>query len=299
MLYDRDYMREEGGYLRRSPVVILLVVLGALFFVECFLRVYAGTGLYQYLGLSLGEIQSGQFWRLFTYQFVHDAPWPFHILFNGLGLWFFGRTVLETVGTSRFWQVYLIAGVMGGIVDVALQWMHPRYLAEGQPTVGASAAVLGLAGAFCLLYPTRENIFFIYVIPVKLRSMTLFWLLLGFSVFGTVFPYGNVSHASHLGGLLTGAGFVKLFQSEGFPQWLRRLSRRRPREVEEEEVVVSFGAPAGRPGKAPPAEPESAEDFMRREVDPILDKISAHGMQSLTDREKRVLQKARERMRNR
>ena len=41
------------------------------------------------------------------------------------------------------------------------------------------------------------------------------------------------------------------------------------------------------------------EEFISREVDPILDKISAHGIQSLTERERRILQAARDRMEQR
>jgi hypothetical protein len=43
-------------------------------------------------------------------------------------------------------------------------------------------------------------------------------------------------------------------------------------------------------------EPLPTGDFITKEVDPILDKISAHGMQSLTDREKRILEAARAKM---
>src|SRR5437879_6255037 len=38
------------------------------------------------------------------------------------------------------------------------------------------------------------------------------------------------------------------------------------------------------------------EEFLSKEVDPILEKISAHGIQSLTDRERRILEAAREKM---
>jgi hypothetical protein len=38
------------------------------------------------------------------------------------------------------------------------------------------------------------------------------------------------------------------------------------------------------------------EEFVSREVDPILDKISARGIQSLTARERRILETAREKM---
>ena len=38
------------------------------------------------------------------------------------------------------------------------------------------------------------------------------------------------------------------------------------------------------------------EEFLSKEVDPILDKISAQGIQSLTARERRILEAAREKM---
>ena len=38
------------------------------------------------------------------------------------------------------------------------------------------------------------------------------------------------------------------------------------------------------------------EEFLSKEVDPILDKISAQGIQSLTERERRILETAREKM---
>jgi hypothetical protein len=38
------------------------------------------------------------------------------------------------------------------------------------------------------------------------------------------------------------------------------------------------------------------DEFLSKAVDPILDKISAHGIQSLTERERRILETAREKM---
>ena len=43
-------------------------------------------------------------------------------------------------------------------------------------------------------------------------------------------------------------------------------------------------------------EPPSDGEFMSREIDPILDKIAAHGIHSLTDRERQILEAARSRM---
>jgi hypothetical protein len=143
-----------------------------------------------------------------------------------------------------------------------------------------------------------------YFFPVRLQSMTLFWILLGVSIFGVVFPAGNVAHGAHLGGLLAGAGFVKLFLEEEGQAWLRRLVARRsalPRDVPV-EAGRQAGKPSGKFSSAPVAgapETDNPEEFIRREVDPILDKISAHGIQSLTERERRTLEKARERMKGR
>lgn len=261
----------------------------------------------RWFGLNLATLQAHQYWRLVTFQFLHEAPWPFHLLFNALGLWFFGRSVLEALGPGRFWKIYLLAGLAGGVLEVLSEAAHASMrssFAQGL-TVGASANIMGLAGAFCLLFPTRENVFLIYFFPVRMRSMTMFWILFAFSAFGTVFPYGNVAHAAHLGGLLAGAGFIRLWVDEDARAWLRRLAPRRTAARPPAEVPVAAGGGSGSGGnsgkpKLPPAgAAPTDEDFIRREIDPILDKISAHGLQSLTDRERRLLESARERMRNR
>lgn len=296
MLYDRDYMRNGDASPWRSPVVVMLVVLGAVFLMQCILGL-GGRSLEQSLGLSAAAVGRHEYWRLLTYQFLHTAPAPWHILFNGLALWFFGRPVLEAVGRARFWQIYFVSGGLGGLLEIAFQAWYPPYLSG--PTVGASASVLGLAGAYCLLHSGDDVMFFFYVLPVRMRALTMFWVLLGFSAFGTIFPYGKVAHAAHLGGILAGAGFVRLFSRDDPWAWFRRFVPRRPaRRLEREiPVAVGRGGPVSTPRAAGPSpEPETPDEFIRREVDPILDKISAHGIQSLTDRERRILERARERM---
>lgn len=298
MLYDRDYMRDEDRARWRSPVVALVVVLGALFLVESFLQVFGGgRSLGPDFGLNQRAVARGEVWRLFTFQFLHTAPWPFHFLFNALGLWFFGRPIIETQGRSRFWLIYLGSGLVGGLFEMALQAWHPGYAAPY--TLGASANVLGLVGAFCLLDPTREVTFFLYVLPVHLRAMTMFWVFFAFSLFGSVFPSGGVAHAAHLGGLLAGAAYVKLFLGDAAQDWLRRLVASRARRRTEVPVTTlrsDADVAVRRSPERAGAEPEDSAEFIRREVDPILDKISAHGIHSLTERERRTLERARERM---
>lgn len=295
MLYDRDYMRGPGRPDFRSPVVILLLTLLVLFFVECVLRVYGrGWTLTDGFALNLEAMGRHEYYRLLTFQFLHEAPWPWHLLMNGIGLWFFGRSMLESQGPRRFWVLYLAAGTAGGLLDWVCQAGHPRYGVVN--TIGASGNILGLAGAFCMLNPGRDIVFFLYVFPVRMRAMTMFWLLFGFSVFGVVFPFGGVSHAAHLGGLLAGVAFARLVSGEGGMGWTRFFRRAEPAVTPGIPVAAAFkGGELTRRAVEP--EPANPDEYMRREVDPILDKILAHGPQSLTEKERRILEQAPKRLR--
>lgn len=296
MLYDRDYMRGGEGPNWRSPILLLMIGLGSLFLLECFFWLSGSRwSLANAFGLRSSELARGQVYRLLTYQFLHDAPAPWHLLMNGIGLWFFGRGVLETQGSRRFWVLYLLAGTVGGLLDWAGQAWHPRYGAMN--TIGASGSIMGLAGAFCLWNPGRDIVFFLYVFPVRMRALTMFWILLGFSLFGIIFPFGGVSHAAHLGGLLTGVVFARWITEDRWSEWLARWIQ--PRAARQDDVPVSAGHPVGsmiRP-TGPDGEPVSPDEYIRREVDPILDKILAHGPQSLTEKERRILEQAPKRLR--
>jgi len=101
-------------------------------------------------------------------------------------------------------------------------------------------------------------------------------------VAGIVFPWDNVANAAHLGGMAMGWFFVrKIMQGD----WARL------------EGALRLGRKTNRPAAAPAMRvKESDDDFVASEVDPILDKISAHGIQSLTARERQILESARQKM---
>jgi hypothetical protein len=155
--------------------------------------------------------------------------------------------------------------------------------------VGASAAAFGLAAAFSLLFPDRLLLLF-FVIPVRAKYLLVIAGLL--TLYGLMFPAGNIAHAAHLGGILTGIVYVRYAA-----QWNWRWPKLKLRKPTPRLVKVSSDQ-ARRWTKNRPLEAEDlpAEEFLSKEVDPILDKISASGIQSLTERERRVLEKARAKM---
>jgi len=170
------------------------------------------------------------------------------------------------------------------------------------PTVGASAGAFGLVAAFAVLYPERLlTLLLFFIIPVNLRAKFLLWFSGLVALFGVAFPKAvfeatgaNMANAAHLGGMLTGVVFIRyaLRWNWSWPSF-GGGRRRAPRSL----TSVSAPKPSfWARSQASHAEPLPPEDFLAQEVDPILDKISAHGIQSLTERERRILQSARDRM---
>jgi hypothetical protein len=151
--------------------------------------------------------------------------------------------------------------------------------------------------AFAMLFPNRVlTLLVFFVLPVSMRARTLLWVSLALAVFGVLVPGGIVADGAHLGGILTGVLYVRwILQGRG---WTLRLATRPTRARQARELVKT--ASASRPewsASSAFADRDAApQEFISREVDPILDKISAHGIQSLTPRERDILEAARSRM---
>ena len=282
-------MRRPGMHWPWSATVVLLVVNVAAFIVQNVLYRFTDFPTNAYLALSVYGLGHGFVWQLLTYQFMHGG-W-LHLLLNCWAIYVFGREIEETLGGKSFLTLYFSSGVVGGLFQVLLGVVAGGAFAR--PVVGASAGAFGLVAAFATLYPERTlTLLLFFVIPVSLRAkfLLLFSGLLAF--FGIVFPGDNIAHAAHLGGMLSGIAFVRYAIHWHWPHFPPRRARPfRPL------VKVSRGEHGGW-GRHKPAEDEDLppEEFLSREVDPILDKISAHGIQSLTERERRILEKAREKM---
>ena len=294
MLADRPYMRGGSMEGHRSAALLLVIINVAIYLLESVLYGFglaSEMGVRRFLALSTGGIESGQLWQLFTFQFLHALPWPWHLLFNCLALYFFGREVEHALGRKTFLKLYLIAGVLGGVLQLISFWVTGK--AEANYVVGASAGVFGLVAAYATLFPERQiTLLLFFFIPVTLKAKYLFWAALVLSIFGATQADSNMAHAAHLGGLLAGVGYIRWgLQAESWWQ-ARRVRRPRTRQRELVRVISSRSWQQSKKGpeELPP------EEFISREVDPILEKISAHGIHSLTPRERQILEAARSRM---
>jgi membrane associated rhomboid family serine protease len=292
MLEDRYYMRRPAFRPAWSATVVLLVVNVVAFILQNVLyKFLPNFPTDPYLALSVSGLRHGYAWQLLTFQLMHGGL--LHLLLNCWAIFVFGREVEGTLGWKRFLALYFSSGVMGGLLQVLFGVLLGGAFAV--PVVGASAGMCGVMAGFALLYPERPLMLLLFfIIPVSMRAKFLLLFVGLLSVFGIIFPFGNVAHAAHLGGMLTGIVFVR-YVIHWHWQWPRfQRTRSRPLrplvEVPRRSSARRSQTQGGVDEDLPP------DEFLSKAVDPILDKISAHGIQSLTERERRILETAREKM---
>ena len=266
--------------------MLLLVSLVICFALQNIASFYWGVPVFRYLALSTEGLKHLFLWQFVTFQFLHGSL--MHLAGNLIGLYFFGRVVEMRLGLKEFVRIYLLAGIGGGVLQSLLQWLLPQYF--GGVVIGASAGVLGLIAAFALMEP-EAPVFFNFFIP--LRAKHLLWIELGISLFFTLVPVSTgTADAAHLGGILTAIVYMRWDSYRPRRTWNPLQARRRKRQLVQAAAQITRwrGARQAQSTELPP------EEFISREVDPILDKISAHGIHSLTPRERQILEAARAKM---
>ncbi len=279
MLEDRDYMRapDYGPSRWRTATATILILNAIVFLAETFAPRLVPR---PYLGLSWAGLQVGYVWQLLTFQFLHDGL--LHLILNSLGLFAFGFAVEQRLGIKRFLWLYLMSGVIGGWVHVFGQILLPGVMGHGV-VVGASAGVFGLIAAFALMAPEQDlTVYIFFVYPVTVSAKVLAGVFFGISALGVIIEAtgiarSSVAHGAHAGGMLGGWLMLRFFTWQS-----RRTLYQRERESEPPKKTF-----------------KSETDFVSKEVDPILEKISQQGIQSLTANERKILDEARKKMEKR
>ena len=283
-------MRQPAYHEPRVSFTVALLIINAVVFVVQLAASNSLSGAEiegRYFALSLAGLEQGFVWQLLTFQFMH-AGWM-HIIFNSLAIYFFGRPVEIALGRRHFLTLYLASGIIGGLVQMLFARLLPSF---GGAVVGASAGASGLVAAFAILHWEERFTLLIYFIPVSMTGKILLAVSLGLAFVGMLTPYSGIANAAHLGGILTGGFYVRLFIQDQWPRWKFPARRSDPREL----AVKRAGKGTLWRSAADKPDDESTDEFLKNEVDPILEKISAHGIHSLTARERQILEKARSRM---
>ena len=200
------------------------------------------------------------FWRLITYQFLHDGI--FHIGFNMLWLYFLGPTLERQWGSRKFLIFYLVCGAAGGVfytLLVVIKFLPPA------PMIGASGAILGIVAACAILFPQISIYFFPFPVAIPIRVAAVAGIVIYVLFLVTRGPNAG-GHAAHLAGMVAGGVYV-------FSHSWRNKFRLKLRSGAWEKKV-------------------SAQRNLQVEVDRILQKVHDQGIHSLTSKEKRTLRQA-------
>lgn len=218
-------------------------------------------------------------WTIVTYMFAHGGF--MHLLLNMIGLFFFGPPLEERLGSRDFLIFYFVCGLGGAVLSLIF--------AFNAPIIGASAAVYGVLLAFAIFWPDVQ-IYIWGILPVKAKWLVGVIVALSvFNAFGGT--QDGTAHFAHLGGFV--AAFVYLHfagQRRGGGGMLERLKGAMPQRRNKNLTVVSGREPPPAPRAAPRRRQD--DEGLLDDLDRVLDKISTHGIASLTPEERRLLDDA-------
>ena len=255
----------------------------------------------EWLELDSQKVKEGQIWRLVTAGFCHDRMGIWHLLFNMLFLFWFGRRLESMYGAAEFTAFYFSSLLVSSFAYIALD----LYTQTMIPAIGASGAVWGVTALYALHYP-YERIYIYLLFPVEIR-----WLVLLYFIFD-LHPillalsgdryFSGVAHAAHVGGAIFGFLYWKQnWRLMPIIDWFgREYSSRTPRASGgksgegkgEPENLKIYSEQSG------PTSGEQIESGLTAKMDAILDKISREGHESLTDDELETLEESSRHIRN-
>jgi membrane associated rhomboid family serine protease len=198
----RSYARQYLGGGGMPPGVKKLIIANSVIFLLMWLVGPIERVFMTWFALVPSDVVTRFFlWQLVTYLFLHGGF--FHILFNMLGLWFFGKDLEDIWGTRRFLQFYFFCGIGAGVIAVIANYMFGN---RDSATIGASGAIYGIFLVAAVLWPDRIIIF--YIFPIKLKYFVM--ILAAIEFFGLRDLNSGVSNIAHLSGMLFGYAFLKM-----------------------------------------------------------------------------------------
>ncbi len=255
-----------------------------------FFPIFSFHYLQHALTLTTEGIRHGFIWELFTFFFIHPAPsgitfsFLIGLAFTCYLLWVFGSSLLHSKGIKQFLILFFSSGIATGVfVSIPMLIFNLPY-----PFMGSHATIFSLLMAWMILNPDAR-IFLFFTLPVN-----VVWLILGLWGINLLvdLAQGDLIHfTAYLIAGLYGYLYALFFWRHhsplrfmrGFEDFIIRL--RTPRKKREKNSKV-YNFKTGKPVS-------DDDNFM----DKMLTKISLHGKDSLSTKEKKRMDEISKRKR--
>ncbi len=221
-------------------------------------------------------------WAFITYSFVHFGL--FHILFNMIFLYMFGRIILNLFSGKRLLTIYLLGAISGGLLYVLSYNVFPVFENDRGMLLGASGAVTTLIVFIATYTPNTQLRIFMF--NIKLWQIAVFLVVADLIRMSTGENAGGM--LAHIGGAIFGYLYaIQLAKGNDIGKWFENIL---------DWFADLFKTRKQKPFKKvhrTPRQPAGTRSMDKsehqRKVDAILDKIGKSGYDSLTRAEKDFL----------
>jgi len=286
-----------------TPVVQALIAINLVIWFVAFV-VWRDLGTLLSFQWTPGE--PFRWWTTVTFMFVHVSAW--HVASSVAALWAFGPRLEHVWGPKRFLRFYLMAGI-GGLLG------HLLFPHGDAALFGATSAVFGVMAAYAFQWP-RDEIFLFGVVPLRVWTLVVLFAAVSLTIgmYGTT-DAPNAAYLAHLGGFAVAWFYMRTPPGMSIDQLRQRVSqvpdsddapprpiprtlpRQRERLEEVDEIVAKSKAVAAKhPTSTRPHRKRDSKAERQEEMNRVLDKISAEGIESLTTDERRTLEEMARRL---
>jgi membrane associated rhomboid family serine protease len=299
MQYYQNPFQEVRGYFSTQPMLLRLILINVgVWLIISLVRVFGfllnypddavSGAIVDLLALPAhpGVLLSKP-WTLLTYMFLHIEF--FHILFNMLWLYWFGRIFLEFLNSRQLLATYIFGGLAGGLLFVVFYNIFPVFASSVNlaTALGASAAVMAIVTAISFYVP-NYSIYLFLLGKVKIIYIAIALFVIDFFMIRSSNAGG---HIAHIGGALYGFLYVLVLR-KGI-DFSRIFSNLKFRKTGRTKQHINLNGDLNDHGRPMTDEEYNIRKIQHQEkIDHILDKIAKSGYESLSKEEKEFLFKS-------
>jgi membrane associated rhomboid family serine protease len=296
-IHQNPFQDVRGLFRSKSILIKLIVINVAVWLVIMFLDVLFDLFQVQFteevigwlaVPVSLDTLMTHP-WTLVTYMFLHFDIW--HILFNMLWLYWFGKIFLEYLNARQMLSTYLIGGLSGAFFYILSFNIFPKFQDAYLQSValGASASVVAIVVAISYYVP-NYRIHLLFLGPVKIIYIALFSIVIDVLM---IRSSNSGGHLAHLGGAMWGFFYiVMLRKGTDLSKIFGRISWRNILKPFKKSTQSPFKKVYSNPGRMTDEDYNFQKKKQQERIDAILDKISRSGYDALSKEEKELLFKS-------